>query len=86
MTARCQAARLRGRAVRDCGRYEGPPAAWTRSVAGSVQGGPGGHTEAGQGLVEYGLILAIMAVACVVSLVFFGDQLSSLFSLIASAV
>jgi Flp pilus assembly pilin Flp len=42
--------------------------------------------EAGQGLIEYGLILAIMAVVCVVSLLFFGDQLSSLLSLIASAV
>jgi Flp pilus assembly pilin Flp len=42
--------------------------------------------ESGQGLVEYAIILAIMAVACVVSLVFFGDQLSSLLSLIASAV
>jgi Flp pilus assembly pilin Flp len=42
--------------------------------------------ERGQGLVEYGLILAIMAVVCVVSLVFFGDQLSSLLSLISSAV
>jgi Flp pilus assembly pilin Flp len=42
--------------------------------------------EAGQGLVEYGLILVIMAVVCVVSLVFFGDQLSSLLSLIGSAV
>jgi Flp pilus assembly pilin Flp len=40
----------------------------------------------GQGLVEYGLILALMAVVCVVSLLFFGDQLSSLLSLIASAV
>jgi Flp pilus assembly pilin Flp len=43
-------------------------------------------SEAGQGLIEYGLILVIMAVVCVVSLVFFGDQLSSLLSLIASAV
>jgi len=42
--------------------------------------------EAGQGLIEYGLILFIMAVVCVVSLVFFGDQLSSLLSLIASVV
>jgi Flp pilus assembly pilin Flp len=41
---------------------------------------------AGQGLIEYGLILGIMAIVCVVSLVFFGDQLSSLLSLIASAV
>ena len=41
---------------------------------------------AGQGLIEYGLILAIMAVACVVSLLFFGHQLSSLLSLVAAAV
>lgn len=40
----------------------------------------------GQGLVEYGLILVIVAVVCVVSLVFFGDQLSSLLQLITSAV
>jgi Flp pilus assembly pilin Flp len=39
-----------------------------------------------QGLIEYGLILAIMAVVCVVSLLFFGDQLSSLLSLVAAAV
>jgi Flp pilus assembly pilin Flp len=46
----------------------------------------GGDGAAGQGLIEYGLILAIMAVVCVVSLLFFSDQLSSLLSLIASAV
>ena len=55
-------------------------------MPGGTQGRPGAHAQSGQGLVEYGLILVIMAVACVVSLVFFGDQLSSLFSLIASAV
>lgn len=42
--------------------------------------------QGGQGLIEYGLILVLMAVVCLVSLVFFGDQLSSLLSLIASAV
>ena len=42
--------------------------------------------EVGQGLIEYGLILAVMAVVCVVSLLFFSDQLSSLLSLVASAV
>jgi Flp pilus assembly pilin Flp len=42
--------------------------------------------QSGQGLIEYGLILSIMAIVCVVSLVFFGDQLSSLLSLVASAV
>jgi Flp pilus assembly pilin Flp len=41
---------------------------------------------AGQGLVEYSLILVIIAVVCVISLVFFGDQLSALLSLVASAV
>lgn len=49
-----------------------------------------GHISAaaptGQGLIEYGLILSLMAVVCVVSLLFFSDQLSSLLSLIASAV
>ena len=47
--------------------------------------GPPARQE-GQGLVEYGLILVIVAVVCVVSLVFFGDQLSSLLQLITSAV
>jgi Flp pilus assembly pilin Flp len=51
------------------------------AVSGRAPDGP-----AGQGLVEYGLILAVVAVACVISLVFFGDQLSYLLSLIASAV
>jgi Flp pilus assembly pilin Flp len=46
----------------------------------------GPFRAAGQGLIEYGLILALMAVVCVVSLLFFGEQLSSLLSLIASAV
>jgi Flp pilus assembly pilin Flp len=41
---------------------------------------------AGQGLVEYGLILLLAAVVCVVSLLFFGDQLSALLSFIASQV
>jgi len=44
------------------------------------------HGQSGQGLIEYSLILMIMAVSCVVSLVFFSDQLSSILSLIASAV
>jgi Flp pilus assembly pilin Flp len=42
--------------------------------------------ETGQGLIEYGLILAVMAVVCVVSLLFFSDQLSSLLSIVAAAV
>ena len=42
--------------------------------------------QSGQGLVEYGLILGLAIVVCVVSLLFFGDQISSLLSLIASAV
>jgi Flp pilus assembly pilin Flp len=41
---------------------------------------------AGQGVVEYGLILFLAVVVCVVALVFFGDQLSSLLSLIATGV
>lgn len=43
------------------------------------------HRE-GQGLVEYGLILVLVAVVCAVSLLFFGDQLSWILRLIGSAV
>jgi Flp pilus assembly pilin Flp len=42
--------------------------------------------QAGQGLVEYGLILVVAVIVCVASLLFFGDELSTLLSLIASAV
>jgi Flp pilus assembly pilin Flp len=44
------------------------------------------RSEAGQGLVEYGLIMLLVAVVCLVSLLFFGDQLSALLSLIATQV
>lgn len=86
MTDRPLAARLRSLAVPLYGKYESPPLAWTGSAPRGAQSCPCGRTQSGQGLVEYGIILVIMAVACVISLVFFGDQLSSLFSLITSAV
>jgi Flp pilus assembly pilin Flp len=51
------------------------------------RGSPGSRDRSrGQGLVEYGLILLLIVTACVVSLLFFGDQLSSLLSLIATQV
>lgn len=86
MTDRRLAARLRPLTVRIYGKYESPPLAWTGSAPEGAQSCPRDHTQSGQGLVEYGVILVIMTAACVVSLVFFGDQLSSLLSLIASAV
>lgn len=60
------------------GAHVGFPEAMARGSQSSKQ--------IGQGLIEYGLILAIMAVVCVVSLLFFGDQLSTLLSLVAAAV
>jgi pilus assembly protein Flp/PilA len=41
--------------------------------------------EEGQGLVEYGLILVLIAVAVVVLLAVLGTQLSDLFSRVAAA-
>jgi Flp pilus assembly pilin Flp len=64
-------------------------AAGVRARAGRSDSTPGYGSLArqqGQGLIEYGLILVIVAVVCVVSLVFFGDQLSSLLQLITGAV
>lgn len=38
------------------------------------------HDEEGQGLVEYALIIAVIAVAVIVAMLFLRDQLSNLFS------
>jgi Flp pilus assembly pilin Flp len=58
---------------------------WRHPRAGRARFRRAGH-QSGQGLIEYGLILVLMAVVCTVSLLFFGDQLSYLLSLIGSAV
>ena len=42
--------------------------------------------DAGQGLVEYGLILALIGVVAIVALVFFGDQLATALSLIGQTI
>jgi Flp pilus assembly pilin Flp len=42
--------------------------------------------QGGQGIVEYGLILATMLIVCVVALIFFGDQLAAILDFIASRV
>ncbi len=44
-----------------------------------------GRAQFGQGLIEYALILSLIAIVTVVSLFFFGDQLSALLSMISSA-
>jgi Flp pilus assembly pilin Flp len=69
-------------------RARGPAAPETCAHGGPLPDRPRlpSPPQGGQGLVEYGLILMIMAVVCVVSLLFFGDQLSFVLSLIGSAV
>jgi Flp pilus assembly pilin Flp len=41
---------------------------------------------AGQGLVEYALILAFIAIAVIISLIFFGDRLTALYSRLGSSI
>jgi pilus assembly protein Flp/PilA len=43
-------------------------------------------TEQGQGLVEYGLILVLIAIVAIVSLIFLGGTLSSMISNVGSSV
>ncbi|TMC02906.1 MAG: Flp family type IVb pilin [Chloroflexi bacterium] len=38
------------------------------------------HDDSGQGLVEYALIIAVIAVAVIVALVFLRDKISNIFS------
>ena len=42
--------------------------------------------EEGQGLAEYGLILALIAVVCILAVTFLGDSASQKFSSVGSAV
>jgi pilus assembly protein Flp/PilA len=42
--------------------------------------------EAGQGLVEYALILALIAIVAIVALIFLGGNVSSILSRIGSSV
>ena len=43
-------------------------------------------TDEGQGLAEYALILALIAVLCIVGTAFFGEQVSSTLSTIGSSI
>ena len=38
------------------------------------------HADDGQGLVEYGLIIAVIAIAVIVAMAFMRDQISNIFS------
>jgi Flp pilus assembly pilin Flp len=44
------------------------------------------HGEEGQGLAEYALILALIAIVAIISLVFLGDTINDLMSYIGSTV
>jgi len=43
-------------------------------------------SEQGQGLVEYALILVLIAIVAIVALVFLGDNLSSTLSMVGASV
>jgi hypothetical protein len=47
---------------------------------------PGRRAAAGQGLVEFGLILSLAVLVAAVVLVFFGPQLSFVLSLIGAGI
>ncbi len=42
--------------------------------------------ERGQGLAEYALILALIAIVCIVALIYMGSQVSSKLSVIGSTL
>ncbi|MBA2380741.1 MAG: Flp family type IVb pilin [Chloroflexi bacterium] len=44
------------------------------------------RTEEGQGLAEYALILALIAVVAIVAMLFLGNQISDKFSYIGSTI
>jgi pilus assembly protein Flp/PilA len=44
------------------------------------------HREAGQGLAEYALILALIAIVAILALLFLGTQISTILSTVGNAV
>ena len=46
----------------------------------------GSHDDSGQGLVEYALILALIAIVAIVALIFMGSQVSDKLSIIGNAM
>jgi pilus assembly protein Flp/PilA len=44
------------------------------------------RSEEGQGLAEYALILALIAIVAIVSLIFLGSQISDKLSVVGSAI
>jgi len=46
--------------------------------------GPLWKEESGQGLVEYALIIAVIAIAVIVAMIFLRDQLANQFSMIGN--
>jgi pilus assembly protein Flp/PilA len=40
----------------------------------------------GQGLAEYGLILTLIAIVCVIALIFFGQQVSTMIDTVGKSV
>ena len=48
--------------------------------------GDGRDNDSGQGLVEYALILALIAIVAIVALIFMGSQVSDKLSIIGNAM
>ncbi len=44
------------------------------------------HDDEGQGLAEYALILALIAIIAIAALIFLGNQISSILSSIGAAI
>jgi pilus assembly protein Flp/PilA len=44
------------------------------------------HREEGQGLAEYALILALIAIVAILALIFLGTQISTILQAVADAV
>ena len=62
------------------------PAVAQRVNVAEDDSGRASDRRAGQGLVEYGLILALSAVVAIIALIFLGTQVSSILSKVGSSV
>ena len=57
---------------------------WTSRLVAAVRNAL--HTEAGASLVEYALLVGLIALVCIIAIIFFGTSVQSSFSHTGSAV
>lgn len=59
---------------------------WRLSIVPFIRARVGARSERGASLVEYALLVGLIALVCIVSIAFFGTSMSSRYNVVGSSV